>query len=130
MSKITPDDLRIIIKGAIQMAHQDEMLLVEEEGLLRRLIEASRLDPEEFLDIHTPTKESITNICERLSSDRAKKILLLTLLAVANIDNDFDETEKQLMDDLSRKLGVGRIKQDPHTIEACTREVVRLLAEN
>jgi hypothetical protein len=130
MARISPEDLKIIVKGAIQMAQQDEAVVAAEEGLIRKLIEASRLDPAEFADLKSPIKEDITGLCQQLSGERAKKIFLLTLFAVANVDEDFDAAEKQLMDDLSQQLGVGKIKQDPHTIEACTQEVIRLLAEN
>lgn len=128
MSKISVEDLRIIIKGAIHMAQQDNQVLSSEEGLIRDIIKAGNINEDEFSDLNAPLEEDISTLCNQLSNDRAKKVFLLTLFSVAYADKDFDKSEKELLDDLSGKLGVGKIKMDEHTIEACSAEVMKMIA--
>lgn len=128
MSIISAADLRIIIKGAIQMAQQDNQVVSAEEGLIRNIIKAGNISEDEFTDFNTPLEEDISSLCEQLSDDRAKKIFLLTLFSVAYADREFDKSEQELLDDLSRKLGVGKVRMDDHTMEACEAEVMKLIA--
>jgi len=128
MSIISAADLRIIVKGAIQMAQQDNQVVSAEEGLIRRIIKAGNISDKEFDDLSAPLKVEISSLCEQLSSDRAKKVFLLTLFAVAYADREFDKSEQELLDDLSKRLGVGRIKMNAHTLEACEAEVMKLIA--
>ncbi|MBU2645590.1 TerB family tellurite resistance protein [bacterium] len=128
MGIISASDLRIIVKGAIQMAQQDHKIVSAEEGLIRKIIKAGKIDPKEFADINSPLKEDIADLCQQLSDSRAKKVFLLTLFAVAYADKDFNESEQELLDKLSKKLGVGKVKMDEHTMEACEKEVMKLIA--
>lgn len=128
MGTISEPDLHIIIKGAIQMAQQDNKLVSAEEGLIRKLIKAGNIDADEFGDLNAPLDEDIKSLCGQLSDDRAKKVFLLTLFTVAYADKEFDESEQELMDDLSKKLGVGKVKMDEHTMDACEKEVMKLIA--
>lgn len=127
MSSISPSDIRIIVKGAIQMAQQDSKIVSAEEGLIRNIIKAGNIDEDEFADFNEPLKEDISELCQQLSGDRAKKVFLLTMFSVAYADKDFDKSEQELLDDLSKKLGVGRVKIDGHTMEACEKEVMKLI---
>ncbi len=128
MGSISISDLHIIIKGAIHMAQQDDKVVSAEEGLIRNIIEASHVDPDDFSDLNAPLEDDISSLCQQLSDDRAKKVFLLTLFSVAYADKEFDQSEQELLDDLSEKLGVGKIKMDEHTMEACENEVMKLLA--
>lgn len=128
MSSISASDLRIIIKGAIHMAQQDSKIVSAEEGLIRNIIKAGNIDPDEFEDLNTPLDEDISEVCQKLTDDRAKKVFLLTMFSVAYADKDFDKSEQELLDDLSSKLGVGKVKMDEHTMEACEKEVMKLIA--
>ncbi|MFH2132274.1 MAG: TerB family tellurite resistance protein [bacterium] len=128
MGIISASDLRIIVKGAIQMAQQDHKIVSAEEGLIRKIIKAGKIDPKEFSDINSPLKEDIADLCQQLSDKRAKKVFLLTLFAVAYADKEFNESEQELLDKLSKKLGVGKVRMDEHTMEACEKEVMKLIA--
>ncbi len=128
MSSISASDLRIIIKGAIHMAQQDNKVVSAEEGLIRNIIKAGNIDSDEFSDLNAPLEDDISELSQQLSDDRAKKVFLLTLFSVAYSDKDFDESEQELLDALSLKLGVGKIKMDGHTMEACEKEVIKLIA--
>lgn len=128
MGSITTSDLHIIIKGAIRMAQQDDKVVSAEEGLIRKLIKAANIESDAFSDLNAPLEEDIASLCQQLSDDRAKKVFLLTLFTVAYADKDFDKSEQELLDDLSIKLGVGKVKMDEHTVEACEKEVMKLMA--
>lgn len=130
MEKISKPDLKIIIKGAIKMAQQDSQVVDKEEGLIKKLIDIADLDPEEFQDLQVPLKEDIEALCNQLTNDRAKKIFLLTMVAVANVDEDFDASEKEFLDALSEKLQVGKVKLDEQTMKACEQEVLKIMAEH
>jgi len=127
MSSMSASDLRIIVKGAIHMAQQDNKVVSAEEGLIRNIIKAGNIDADEFSDLNAPLEDDISELSQQLSDDRAKKVFLLTLFSVAYSDKDFDESEQELLDALSQKLGVGKIKMDGHTMEACEKEVIKLI---
>jgi uncharacterized tellurite resistance protein B-like protein len=127
MSSISASDLRIIVKGAIHMAQQDNKVVSAEEGLIRNIIKAGNIEADEFSDLNAPLEDDISELSQQLSDDRAKKVFLLTLFSVAYSDKDFDESEQELLDALSQKLGVGKIKMDGHTMEACEKEVIKLI---
>lgn len=128
MGSISAPDLHIIVKGAIHMAQQDKKIVSAEEGLIQKIIEAGKLDPQVYSDVNAPLNEDIADLSRQLSSDRAKKVFLLTLFAVAYADKEFDKSEQELLDNLSQKLGVGQIKMNEHTMEACEDEVMKLLS--
>ena len=130
MNQISKSALKIIIKGAVKMAQQDSQVVDEEEGLIKKLIDTAEIDSEEFLDLKAPMAEDMEVLCNQLSSDRAKKVFLLTMVAVANVDDDFDSTEREFLDSLSESLQVGKVRLDQQTIEACEKEVIKLLAEH
>ncbi|NQU63204.1 MAG: TerB family tellurite resistance protein [SAR324 cluster bacterium] len=127
MAKISVPDLHIIVKGAIHMAQQDKKVVPEEMGLIRKIIEVGMLDPKEYSDMTAPLNEDITDLAQQISSDKAKKVFLLTLFAIAYADKEFDKSEQELLDNLSKKLGVGKIKMDDHTMQACEAEVMKLI---
>jgi len=112
------------------MAQQDSQVVDKEEGLIKKLIDIADLDPEEFQDLQVPLKEDIEALCNQLTNDRAKKIFLLTMVAVANVDEDFDASEKEFLDALSEKLQVGKVKLDEQTMKACEQEVLKIMAEH
>jgi uncharacterized tellurite resistance protein B-like protein len=128
MGIISTADVRIIVKGAIHMAQQDKKVVSAEKGLIQKIIEAGKIDPEEFSDMDAPLGEDISDLSKQLSNDQAKKVFLLTLFAIAYADKDLDKSEQELLDNLSLKLGVGKIKMDEHTMTACENEVMKLLA--
>ena len=128
MEKISKSDLMIIIKGAIKMAQQDSQVVDEEEGFIKKLIDIADLDPGEFQDLKAPQEEDIEELCNQLSDDRSKKVFLLTMVAVANVDRDFDASEKKFLDSLSESLQVGKVKLDEQTMQACEEEVFKLMA--
>ena len=130
MEKISKPDLKVIIKGAIKMAQQDSQVVDKEEGLIKKLIDIADLDPEEFKDLQAPLEGDIETLCNQLSDDRAKKVFLLTMVAVANVDEDFDASEKDFLDSLSEKLQVGKVKLDEQTMRACEKEVLKIMAEH
>lgn len=130
MSKITPVDLEIILKGAVHMAQQDSKVVDQEKGFIKKLINVGEIDDSEVEDLTAPIEESILELSEMLSCNKAKKVFLLTLFAIANADGEFCDSEQSFLEDLSKKLGVGRIKVNKDTVKACEKEVFRLIAED
>lgn len=127
MGVITKEDLKIIVKGAIIMAQQDGKIVSQERGLINRLITEGRLDSAEFKDFEEPLDEDIAEFSSRLSNKRAKKVFLLTLFTVALADENFADSEKKLLDDLSEKLQVGNLNLVDYTYESSEKEVLELL---
>jgi len=128
MGLISAADVRIIVKGAIHMAQQDKKIVPAEKELIQKIIKAGNIDAEEFSFIDAPLEEDISDLCGQLSGDQAKKVFLLTLFAIAYADKEFDESEEELLDNLSQKLGVGKVKMNEHTMMACENEVMKLLS--
>ena len=112
------------------MAQQDSQVVDAEAGLIQKLIGIAEIAPEEFQDLNIPLEDDIESLCNQLSSDRAKKIFLLTMVAIANVDHNFDPAEQAFLDSLSQHLQVGKVKTDEDTIKACEKEVLSLLAEH
>lgn len=130
MESISSNDLSIIVKGAIRMAQQDDKVVIEEESLIQKIIAAGQLDPAEFKNMDAPFEGNISDLCKKLSSDRAKKVFLLTLFAVANVDEDFNPAERELLENLSKELGVGKVKVNERTVSDCEKEVLKLISQN
>ncbi len=127
MGLITKEDLTIIVKGAIIMSQQDDKIDPQEKSLINRLITEGRLNHAEFKNFEAPLNEDITDLISRLSNELAKKIFILALYAVALADENFDESEKKLIDDLSDKLHIDKLKPDEYTSEFCEKKVLELL---
>ncbi len=128
MGLISTADVQIIVKGAIHMAQQDKKVVSAEKGLIQKIMKAGKIDPKDFSDLDAPMEEDISDLSKQLSNDQAKKVFLLTMFAIAYADKDFDKSEQDLLDNLSIKLGVGKVKMDEHTMAACENEVMKLLA--
>jgi len=114
MEKITRTDIVLIIKGALEMAHQDKNFGVEEKVLLKDLMEIGNISTVEVNDFQTISDGNALDYCNELSCEKAKKIFLLTQVTVILADNKVDISEKTLFDDLTKQLGVGKIHIKKH----------------
>jgi len=112
------------------MAQQDSKVVDQERGFIKKLIEVGEIDDSGVEDFTAPIEDSITELSEMLSSNKAKKVFLLTLFAVANSDGEYCNSEQGFLHDLSKKLGVGQIKVNKDTVKSCEKEVFRLISED
>mgnify|MGYP006413178393 CR=1 FL=1 len=83
MKDITYKDLLIIIEGAFQMARQDLKIVEAEKGLLNKMVEAAGIEAKELKDFQDSSSLDVKELSSQLTSEKAKKLLLLTLVAVA-----------------------------------------------
>ena len=129
MKDITHKDLLIIIEGAFQMAKQDLKIVEAEKNLLDKMLEAAGIEAEELTDFQNLSSLDIKELSRQLSSEKAKKLLLLTLVAVALADQTVDKSEKEMVDSLTKELNVGQIDIGKISYENCEKMILKLLSE-
>ncbi|MBT7716035.1 MAG: hypothetical protein HN745_30265 [Deltaproteobacteria bacterium] len=129
MKDITYKDLLIIIEGAFQMARKDLKIVEAEKNLLDKMLEAAGIEAEELTDFQNLSSLDIKELSRQLSSEKAKKLLLLTLVAVALADQTVDKSEKEMVDSLTKELNVGQIDIGKISYENCEKMILKLLSE-
>ena len=130
MEIITRTDLVLIIKGALEMAARDNAFCNEEKSLLKDLMEIGNISLDEINKFQTLSDGSALNYCNELSCEKAKKVFLLTLVTVILADNKIDTSEKTLFDDLTKKLGVGKIHIKKHEFGEYKSALKKLLFDS
>ncbi|MBT3747549.1 MAG: hypothetical protein HOG34_01095 [Bacteroidetes bacterium] len=129
MKDITYKDILIIIEGAFQMARKDLKIVEAEKNLLDKMLEAAGIEAEELTDFQNLSSLDIKELSRQLSSEKAKKLLLLTLVAVALADQTVDKSEKEMVDSLTKELNVGQIDIGKISYENCEKMILKLLSE-
>jgi uncharacterized tellurite resistance protein B-like protein len=129
MKDITHKDLLIIIEGAFQMAKQDLKIVEAEKGLLNKILDTAGIEAKELKDFEDSGSVDIKELSNQLSSDKAKKLFLLTLVAVALADQTVDKSEKEMVDSLTKELNVGQIDIGKISYENCEKMILKLLSE-
>ena len=129
MKDITYKDLLIIIEGAFQMARQDLKIVEAEKGLLNKMVEAAGIEAKELKDFQDSSSLDVKELSSQLTSEKAKKLLLLTLVAVALADQTVDKSEKEMVDSLTKELNVGQIDIGKISYENCEKMILKLLSE-
>jgi len=130
MKSITHKDLLIILSGAIQMSEKDLKVVEEEKGLLKKMMKASGIDSKSFKAFNDSNNIDIKTLSTQLSSDTAKKLFLLTITAIAKVDQIIDKSEKEMLDDLTKELKVGQINIGKVACENCEEMVLKMLSDN
>ena len=129
MKDITYKDLLIIIEGAFQMARQDLKIVEAEKGLLNKMVEAAGIEAKELKDFQDSSSLDVKELSSQLTSEKAKKLLLLTLVAVALADQTVDKSEKEMVDSLTKELNVGQIDIGKISYENWEKMILKLLSE-
>ncbi|NQU63216.1 MAG: TerB family tellurite resistance protein [SAR324 cluster bacterium] len=130
MKDITKKDLIIIVEGAYQMAQRDTIIEEAEEGLLKKIMDIANIDSEELKKFEDSSGVNIKELSNQLSSNKSKKLFLLTLVAVALADQSVDRREKEMLEDLTKELNVGKINIDTVSYESCEKMIFKLMADN
>ena len=128
MQSINQTDMMIIIEGACQMSQQDRKIDEAEKRLLTKVIHATGIDTEKLKQFKNSNKVNIKDLCHRLSSEKAKKLFLLTLTGTALADQAIDINEKKMVDDLTAELNVGKIDTEKVTYEICEQMILKTIS--
>jgi len=111
------------------MARKDLKIVEAEKNLLDKMLEAAGIEAEELTDFQNLSSLDIKELSRQLSSEKAKKLLLLTLVAVALADQTVDKSEKEMVDSLTKELNVGQIDIGKISYENCEKMILKLLSE-
>jgi hypothetical protein len=130
MESISQTDLMIIIEGACQMAQTDSKLDEREKKLLKKIMHAAGIEPKKLKQFENSNKVSIKELSQKLSSDKAKKLFLLTLAGTALADQSVDINERKMVDDLAKDLNVGKIAIEKITYKNCEEMILKLISES
>ncbi|MCP4751505.1 MAG: TerB family tellurite resistance protein [Proteobacteria bacterium] len=128
MEEITQSDMATILKAAVQMSNVDSSLSKQEKDFLKKLFRLSKTEPSKIRELKKASREDIDILSRQLSSQKAKKAFLLTLATMALADGDLAEDEKKMLEELTTKLEVGRVKLDGLTYENSEAMVLKLLS--
>jgi hypothetical protein len=130
MESISQTDLMIIIEGACQMAQTDSKLDKTEKKLLIKIMHAAGIEPKELKRFENSNKVDIKGLSHKLSSNKAKKLFLLTLAGTALADQTIDINEKKMVDELTVELNVGKIPLEKVTYKNCEEMILKLISES
>jgi len=111
VAKIPSQEMLVIMEAAWAMAHSDGTIQSAEQQFLEMLARLAGIDLS-LVEDNANERDMLRNveqICDEISGDEAKKLLILTLASVAMIDNHVDEEEKALLERYCKQLKVGRL---------------------
>ena len=111
------------------MARQDLKIVEAEKGLLNKMVEAAGIEAKELKDFQDSSSLDVKELSSQLTSEKAKKLLLLTLVAVALADQTVDKSEKEMVDSLTKELNVGQIDIGNVTYENCEKTILKILSD-
>lgn len=129
MSDITSNDLRIILQAVYKMAGADLSFDMGEKAFLKKLILKAQIDPGEVSSLLKNCQKNVLELVETLSSDKARKVCLLSLTAMAFADSQFDHSEKEILDAVTAKLNVGTINLEAMNYDKCVSLILKLIGE-
>ncbi len=129
MKEITRSDLMIIIEGAYQMAQVDSDVDNAEISLLEKMMKAGGTDSQKLADFEKSNSVDLSELSSQLSSEKAKKLFLLTLAATALADQNLDINETDMMNKYAKELNVGVVAMNRITFENCEKLILKLIVE-
>jgi uncharacterized membrane protein YebE (DUF533 family) len=127
---ILQKDLMIIIEAACQMAQADSKLDEAEKELLKKIMQAGGIDTKELKKFENSNNSNIKALANQLSSVKAKRLFLLTLVGTSLADQSVDIKEKKMIDDLTKELEVGSISINKMSYKSCEELILKLISES
>lgn len=112
------------------MCRIDTDVADQEKKFLKKLAHAGNLSGDEIKDLKSGKKEDPVKLADRLSSSKAKKVFLLTLATVAKADLELSREELSMLDDMTTRLKIGRVKLREMSYKACENMVLKLLSQS
>lgn len=129
MSDITSNDLKIILQAVYKMAGADLSFEMGEKAFLKKLIGKANIESSEVSALLKSCQQNVLELVELLSSDKARKVCLLSLTAMAFADSQFDHSEKEILDAVTAKLNVGKINLEAMNYEKCVSLILKLIGD-
>ncbi len=126
---MTRSDLYLIFKAAAQMSSVDLDVADQEKLFLKKLAHTGNLSSAEIKKLRSSKNVKVEKLAEELSSQTAKKVFLLALATMAKADHELSEEELKMLDTMTLKLNIGRVKTREMTYEACENMVLKLLSQ-
>ena len=111
------------------MSGADSKLHEKEQKLLDKMFALTDLEKTEIDEVYSGTGEDIDKLSEQLSSPKAKKAFLLTLAAMALADHKITREESELLESLTLKLNIGRVRIKELSYDVCETMVLKLLSD-
>ncbi len=103
--KIERSEMMLIVEGACKMAFQDGKFLAAEKNFLDKIGNLARVAPEVMeQNYDSDMLMDLDQIIDEIQSAEGRKLLLLTIAAVAAIDHEVHESELTLINEVSTKL--------------------------
>lgn len=129
MSKISKSDLLIILEAAIQMALKDSILVDQEKGLIKKIMASGGISTAEIKTHEQSKGVNLISLCHQLSSNKSKKLMLLTMAAIAMVDKNLADAEIEMIQQVSQELDVGQIKLDPSHYQEYEELILKMTSE-
>lgn len=130
MSDITKEDLIIILKSVYRMAGADLIIVADEKVFLRKIAAKINMEQKDIVEMLKSFEESVLQLVEKLSCDKARKVCLLALTAMAFADKQFDHSEKEILNAVTTKLNVGKINLEAMNYNKCVSLILKLIGES
>ncbi len=111
------------------MCSVDSNVDEQEKLFLKKLAHTANLSSEEIREIRSSPKENVDILADKLSSQTAKKVFLLTLATMAKADEELSREELEMLDAMTLKLNIGRVKTKKMSYKACENMVLKLLIQ-
>ena len=126
--KITSEEKIIILEAMAMMCAQDGEFHPLELEFFTAIAKASGVDANE-VDLHSKEdlEEHIERVSSALENPAAKKLLILVLSSCARIDDDLEESELELIEKFSKRLGMKSIDLNQFTYKDLAKKVILLI---
>ncbi|MBT3226771.1 MAG: TerB family tellurite resistance protein [Deltaproteobacteria bacterium] len=129
MKEVTRSDMFLIFKAAAQMSSIDSDVAEQETLFLNKLAQTARLSSGESKKLQSTANEDVEILADKLSSPKAKKVFLLAVATMAKADQHLSDEEINMLEKLTLRLKIGRVKIKEMSYKACEDMVLKLLAQ-
>ena len=100
---LTQREKELFLKLSYEVSKADGKVLEEEISLIHQFAEEMQISPEEMADEDTAT--ILSDIAQN-STNKAKRIIFIELLAIALVDNNFANPEIGMMSDVAKAFNI------------------------
>ncbi|MDH5560793.1 MAG: hypothetical protein OEY59_08045 [Deltaproteobacteria bacterium] len=124
MKDISIAELKVIVRAGLSMAQINPTSNYKEQNFLNYLIDLSQFSHDELKLIEQEGPFNFSESCEKLKSENAKKLFLLTMTAVALAGDQLGDQERILIESINTQLRVGKLKLQELSFKVIEKKVL------
>ena len=104
----TPDQLKNFVTIAYKIISADNKITPEEKKAFEVLVNSYGFSNEEVIK----NEKSLDELLKVFNDNPSKTFCLLNLYILAHVDKDFSKEEKEMIDNIAKKIGIKKENQE------------------